>query len=244
MTITIIIIIVVLILMTIAIFFLLRNAVKNVNKEAKVYFTLKTQEYTSNEDEIEKDKEETKKEEKLQEKTESEQKQESTVVYVEENKDYEVEGLLEIVKKIDNKFALEYEKIIRKFIAEKTNNADLNQYINLKRMKDYIENIGIYNLITIENEKREQKMLTELRLIDEDILNRYILGRQQFNVEEFMNYLDYEMSKCDPTIYVLVGDKNKDYSNIDKRIKTIYTDKIYKGIKIIYKSKMYDYSLS
>ena len=35
-----------------------------------------------------------------------------------------------------------------------------------------------------------------------------------------------------------------DYDKLDKRIKTIYNSKIYKGIKIVYKNILYDFSLS
>ena len=52
------------------------------------------------------------------------------------------------------------------------------------------------------------------------------------------------MGKCDPTIYVYVGNNHYNYDYINKRIKTLYSDEIYKGIKIIYLNKLYDYSLS
>ena len=47
MTLAIVVTLIVLILMTLAIFFLLKDEVKKMNEKAKVYFTLKTQEYTS-----------------------------------------------------------------------------------------------------------------------------------------------------------------------------------------------------
>ena len=47
MTLAIVVTLIVLILMTLAIFFLLKYEVKKMNEKAKVYFTLKTQEYTS-----------------------------------------------------------------------------------------------------------------------------------------------------------------------------------------------------
>ena len=47
-----------------------------------------------------------------------------------------------------------------------------------------------------------------------------------------------------PTITVYVGDKNESYDNLSKYIKTIYSKDIYKGIKIKYQNKIYDYSLN
>jgi hypothetical protein len=52
------------------------------------------------------------------------------------------------------------------------------------------------------------------------------------------------MGTCDPTIYVIVGGEDENYDKLDDRIKTIFDDRVYKGIKIIYKNKLYDYSLS
>ena len=72
----------------------------------------------------------------------------------------------------------------------------------------------------------------------------YNLAKQNFEVEDFLNYIEYETSKCDPTVYIMVGEEKINFDYIDKRIKTVYSPKIYKGIQIIYKNKMYDYSLS
>ena len=69
-------------------------------------------------------------------------------------------------------------------------------------------------------------------------------GRVGLSEEEFINYLDFEIGKYDPNVYVYVGDKSVNYDKLDKRIKTIYNSKIYKGIKIVYKNILYDFSLS
>ena len=66
----------------------------------------------------------------------------------------------------------------------------------------------------------------------------------EFEIEDFLNYVENEMGTCDPTIYVIVGGEDENYDKLDDRIKTIFDDRVYKGIKIIYKNKLYDYSLS
>ena len=104
-----------------------------------------------------------------------------------------------------------------------------NQYF---RIVGSVFNDGVY------------KYTDDLRLIDEDIFMEYYSGKDVFEVEEFCNFLDYEIGKCDPTIYVYVGNTKSNYDKIDKRIKTIYSDDIYKGVKIVYLNKMYDFSLS
>jgi hypothetical protein len=52
------------------------------------------------------------------------------------------------------------------------------------------------------------------------------------------------INENNPNIYILVGTEEENYDKIDDRIRTIYDSSIYKGFKIIYKNKLYDYSLS
>lgn len=242
MLLSIIIVIAVLILMTIAIFFILKKTVNNINNQAKVYFTLKAQQYT---DELEKEeKEEEKEEEETTQEEVVEKVKDNTVVYIEEKKDYEVEDLLKIIKKVDDKFSFDSEIIIKKFIKEKTNNDEIKTYLKLIKMKDYITYIGVYNILTSQDNNLITKIKEELKYIDEDIFNKYNLAKQNFEVEDFLNYIEYEISKCDPTVYIMVGEEKINFDYIDKRIKTVYSPKIYKGLQIIYKNKMYDYSLS
>ena len=63
-------------------------------------------------------------------------------------------------------------------------------------------------------------------------------------LQEFIDYLDQLVSLNDPTIKILVGDKKENYDYLSKHIKTIVSDDIYSGIKIVYKDKVYDFSLS
>ena len=63
-------------------------------------------------------------------------------------------------------------------------------------------------------------------------------------MNDFLEYLEVEIRKSDPVIYIEVGDKDLNYDQWDARIKTVYNDKIYKGIRIRYQDKLYDYSLT
>ena len=89
----------------------------------------------------------------------------------------------------------------------------------------------------------------------EEYLNRFLtkeehkvyeifLSSNNFNMEDFIDYLNRLIELNDPTITVLVPNKNINYDYIDKRIKTKVSDSIYKGIKILYRNKIYDFSLN
>jgi len=240
---TIIAIIVILIVMTVVIFFILRSTVKNINEQGRSYFVLKLQQY---DEEQNKDKENNSKEEIENNKETSNDsgKKTGTLVYLDSNNNYEVENLLELVKRVDSKFSFNSEDIVKKFASMIANTKGYNEYNQLSKIKDYINKIGVYNILTSDEEGLIDTIQENIKNIDESIYNKYMNNRYEFDVEDFIDYIDSEMGVCDPMIYVYVGKKSENYDHIDKRIKTIYDKNVYKGIKIIYKNKMYDYSLN
>ena len=62
--------------------------------------------------------------------------------------------------------------------------------------------------------------------------------------EDFIDYLNRLIELNDPTVVVLVPNDKVNYDYIDKNIKTKVSDGIYKGIKILYRNKVYDFSLN
>ena len=167
MTLAIVVTLIVLILMTLAIFFLLKYEVKKMNEKAKVYFTLKTQEYTS--DVLEKEPKAVIVKNIEEEKKEKEKS--TSVIYVDQKDDYVIDNLFSVMKHVDDKFSIDPISIIKKFIKENVNNQDSYHYDKLIEMKDYINKVGIYNIIVNDDSNFIQDIKSHLRLIDEDIYN-------------------------------------------------------------------------
>ena len=67
--------------------------------------------------------------------------------------------------------------------------------------------------------------------------------RLVFDLKKFISYLNKVIDSLDPHVYVYVGDKNLNYDNLNEYIKTVFDDSIFRGFKIIYRGKLYDYSL-
>ena len=63
-------------------------------------------------------------------------------------------------------------------------------------------------------------------------------------IDGFLDYIDELIDLNNPCILVYVGKKEENYDHLSKYIKTVYSKEIYKGIKIIYKKRIYDYSLN
>ena len=60
----------------------------------------------------------------------------------------------------------------------------------------------------------------------------------------FIDYITELLDLNSPRVLVYVGKKDENYDYLSKYIKTVYSRDIYKGIKIVYRNKIYDYSLN
>ena len=237
---------VVLLILVIITFLFFKRIVNKVNEQAKLYFTLKLQEY----DELVKEKEE--KLRKIKEDTDNKEKSteikedisKTPVIVLEDNKRrYQVDDLLKTVKKVEDRFKIDNEKILKQFLNNKPTKEELVRFNHLEKMKNEIIKMGVYNIVTSTDENLLNELFDKLRMVDVDIVDAFALNTNNPTVEDFLNYLENELNKCDPHIYVEVGDKNINFDYLSDRIVTEYNEKIYKGIMVIYRNKMYDYSL-
>ena len=226
--------------MTMIVFFIVKKTIDNVNNQGKVYFTLKIQDYEQNKKEEKKESKEEIVNDKKKENTDSLNK---NVIYVDKKNDYEFDEIFKLTKIIDDKFSLDYKKIIKEFIDKNVDSREDKRYYKLKKMKDLINKENVYEVLTSDTEKIDN-IRESLIKIDSSIFEEYLMYNASFSVLEFSNYIEVELSKVDPTIYVVVGDHNLNFNYIDERIVTTYNESIYRGLRIIYHNKMYDYSLS
>ena len=236
---------IVLLVLVIITFLFFKRIVNKVNEQSKLYFTLKLQEY----DELIKEKEkklaEVKNTKEIEEKKEKgkDNYQAPVVVYEDNKREYQMDDLLKTVKKVDDRFQVDSEKIIKKFLEKVPMKEEVTRFEHLEKMRKKILKIGVYNIVTSTDDMLLSKLFDELRMIDVDIVDAFALNTTNPTVEDFLNYLENELNKCDPHIYVEVGDKNVNFDYLSDRIVTEYNEKIYKGIMVIYRNKMYDYSL-
>ena len=89
---------------------------------------------------------------------------------------------------------------------------------------------------------------TELKRIldtkEYKVYETFRLVTSENSIENFIDYLDQLVDLNDPKVRIMVGNKSENYDHLSKNIETVYNDKIYRGIKIVYKNKVYDFSLS
>lgn len=232
-------------------FFILKGTVKKINSQTKLYFVDKLQEYDYLIDQ---------KEEKLnkinEELKEKETKREETGISTNKNTyefDYQIIDLLnktkyqdknifEINKQIDEKFQLDYIAILKKFIENIKEN---KTYEFCLELREKLTSEVIYNLKVMEIEEQRkylEKILTENEYL---IYLLYLnMGMNKYSVDGFIEYVNELIDLNNPNVLVYVGSKTENYDYLSNYIKTVYSKDIYKGIRIIYRKKIYDYSLN
>lgn len=233
-------------LMILLMFLVLKRTVKMVNESSKKYFVNTIKEYDQIID---------KKQEKIiQEKELTEVKTNQITTEKEYiNKDetyinlkipsYIDETFFENYRKINETFNIDKEKIIQDFINKYVKENDYTEnkkYEDLKRKLNFEETYKMIGMDEIgKNKYIEQNYNEQEKYIIKEFKQKY----KKLDISKLKTYLDEQIDRTSPIIYVKVGSKYENYDRINPNIRTIYDDKVYTGMIIIYKSKIYDYSL-
>lgn len=240
---------VVIILLVLAMSLILKNTVKTIDEKSKSYFVDKLKEYDYLIDEKEKklselEEELAKRKNGLKENKLSEGKVtydfDNSIIDLLTETEYLDKNIFALNKKIEEKFIINYEDLIKDFL---TNIKSDNRYEFCVDLRNKFTPDEIYEIEILLPDDREdylKKFLTS----EEHKVYEIFLSSNKFNMEDFIDYLNRLIELNDPTITILVPSKNVNYDYIDKRIKTKVSDSIYKGIKILYRNKIYDFSLN
>ena len=239
----------VIILLVVAMSLVLRNAVKQVDDKSKSYFVDKLKEYDYLIDEKEKklselESELEKRKQGLKDNTDNNGKPnydfDSSIIDLLTETSYLDKNIFAINKKIEEKFIINYEDLIKDFLS---NIKDDNKYDFCLKLRKKFTPLEIYKIeimLPMERDEYLKKFLTK----EEYMVYEIFLASNRFNMEDFIDYLNRLIELNDPTITVLVPSKNVNYDYIDKRVKTKVSENIYRGIKILYRNKIYDFSLN
>lgn len=231
-------------------FIILKKTVSAINSQTKTYFVNKLQAYDSLIDEKEQRLNEI--EELLKNKELGLASEESVlkkdgyefdynIIDLFNNAEYQEKELLKITRLINEKFDFDHEKLILNFLACVKN---VDKYEFCLRLKEKFTSEVIYEIKTLLEFELDNFMKEFLTEKEYEI---YILFKDlngDFIIDDFVDYLDRLVDLNDPTITIYVSNKKENYDYLSQHIKTKVADDIYSGIKIVYKDKIYDFSLS
>ena len=231
-------------------FLILKKTVRIVNDQTKSYFVNKLQGYDdliqSKEaklqeiDDLIKDREKGIKEEEAS-RSKPEYAFDTNVLDLLNSTSYQDENIIKLNKRIDENFVVNYEELIKDFL---TLCDDSNNYDFCKNLRDKFDSNFVYELKSMIYEDMEKKLKDSLSNKEYKVYEAFKLVTSVVNVENFIDYLDQLVDLNNPKIKILVGNKSENYDYLSEYIETVFSERIYRGIKIIYKNKVYDFSLS
>lgn len=241
----------VIVVLVLFMFFILKGTVKKINTQTKLYFVDKLQEY---------DYLINQKEEKLNLINQEIREKESKNVIVSDTSrkntyefDYQIIDLLnktqyqdknifELNKKIDEKFNIDYVSLLKSFLEKVVDDGTYQFCVNLRNK---FNSELIYKLKIMDLDSQRDCLKDILDNNEFNIYKLYLLmAGKQASVDGFMEYLAELLDLNSPNVLVYVGNKSLNYDYLSKYVKTIYSKDIYKGIRIIYRKRIYDYSLN
>ena len=240
---------VVIALLVVAMSLILKNAVKEVDNKSKSYFVDKLKEYDYLIDEKEKRLFELEKElekrrngliDNIGESSRPSYDFDSSIIDLLTETSYLDKNVFEINKKIEEKFIINYEDLIKDFISKINDNNKYDFCINLRNKFNSEE---IYKIEVMLSEEREE-YLKEFLSKEEYMIYEIFISNNKFIMEDFIDYLNRLIELNDLNITILVPSKNMNFNYINNKINTKVSDNIYKGIKILYRNKVYDFSLN
>ena len=226
---------------------ILLTTVNKVNEQTKTYFVEKLQVYDNlieeKENKLNEIEENIKnKKSELEKLSDTNSKNNYTfdnnIIDIMTDADYK-DNSLKLQKKIDEDFDFDYERIILNFISDNIDDRDYNTCLNIKNKFNSNLIYKIKNEIDLED-----AILSELNNDEKDIFKRFKKINDRYDIDDFLNYIDELIASTSPYVEVQVANKKQNYDHLSKYINTVVNDSIYKGIKIIYKNKVYNFSLN
>ena len=232
-------------------FLILKKTVGIVNAQTKSYFVNKLQGYDDliqdKENkllEIEtqiKDKEKGIKEEETLNSSNQRYAFDNNVIDLFNATKYQDQNIFELNKKIDENFVVNYEELIKDFLTLCSDDTDYEFCVN---MRGKFDSSVVYKLKSMLKDDYEAELKTMLSKKEYKVYEAFKLVTSEDNVDNFIDYLDQLVDLNNPKVKILVGNKSENYDHLSEHIETVYSNRIYRGIKIIYKNKVYDFSLS
>ena len=131
--------------------------------------------------------------------------------------------------------------MVKDFLTFCDDSKDYNFCLNLREKFD---SELIYRLKSMMDSDKEEELKKILTAKEYKIYEAFKVIIDDKSIESFVVYLDQLVDLNSPKVVILVGSKHENYDHLSKYIETKYNDKIYRGLKIVYKNKVYDFSLS
>jgi len=231
-------------------FRVLKKSVDKVNEQSKTYYVDKLQEYdeliNAKEEQLNDLNEEIKNKKVEADSIKKLQRNDQidfdiSIIDVLSRTNYRDKNLFDLEKKINEQFNYDNEKIIESFIAQ----IDTSKNFEFcKKLKRKFNSKNIYDYKILSESELETHLLKALTKKEYELYRSYKKLHKKTDIEDFIRFLDELVKINNPQIIVYVGSKSENYNHLSKYVKTKIDKTIYRGIKIEYQSKIYDFSIN
>lgn len=232
-------------------FFILKGTVKKINSQTKLYFVDKLQEYdyliNQKEEKLNLINQEIREKEKAKVETNAIAKKKTyefdyQIIDLLNKTQYQDKNIFELNKKIDEKFNIDYVGLLKKFLEYVVDDGTYQFCVDLKNK---ITSEVVYQLKVMDIQEQKTFLEGLLERSEYNIYKLYlVMAGKSASVDGFIEYLNELLDLNSPNVMVYVGNRLENYDYLSKYVKTIYSKDIYKGIRIIYRKRIYDYSLN
>ena len=243
--------ILVIVILVIFMFFILKGTVKKINSQTKLYFVDKLQEYdyliNQKEEKLNQINQEIReKETKNIEDSVSTKKKtyefDYQIIDLLNKTQYQDKNIFELNKKIDEKFNIDYVALLKKFLEQISDDGTYQFCVDLKNK---FTSELVYQLKIMDLDEQKKYLENFLDKNEYCIYKIYLVSAKGgASVDDFMDYLNELIDLNSPKVQVYVGRRDENYDYLSEYIQTVYSKDIYKGIRIIYRKRIYDYSLN
>lgn len=100
-----------------------------------------------------------------------------------------------------------------------------------------------YQLSTLPPEEQETVLRGVFSAPQQALLDEHLLLRSKFDLMAFLEEMEACAREGSDRMTVYTGDPDADYGALDPQIDTVYDAGICEGVRILYRNRLYDYSL-
>jgi len=111
-------------------------------------------------------------------------------------------------------------------------------------IKDILDYDTVFRLASMDNNIQEDILRQCFNQDQQKILDDYLSQIPGlFDAVDFFGYIQNLSEMCDTNYYVYTSNENEQYVGLGENVTPIYDDEIAEGIKVVYRNKLYDYSI-
>lgn len=165
---------------------------------------------------------------------------------VEKHIEYRDDQFFNTYKLIKENFRRDYKRLIQEFIEKNVTGREdeaMDEYNRYKIMREKMNQTVCYELMTTVDEDLEGKLKSLFTKWEYEEIQKYRHREGGFDAGEFCDWLNEKLSQEAPRAVIKVSGELRDLETKTSYYEIQYDESLIEGVKILYKGRVFDYSL-